>query len=230
MKSLPLTLAQAMGLAAGLATSLTLSNAMASHGDLNTYHVTITNTTAHHVITPPAVIAHNKHFKLFKVTEAASPGLVILAESGNPEPLLDEVANNANVSATMTTLEQTPPVILPGTSITVEIQAPKRTYFTVAGMLATSNDAFTSVTLKGPKKHRYANADAMTYDAGSEDNNELCIDIPGPPCGGTNATIEGDGEGFVTIHNGVHGVGDLVPADLDWRGPTATVRIHNAGK
>jgi len=222
MKALPLTLA--------LASCLTLSNAMAHGKKFNTYHVTITNTTANHVITPPAVIAHNENFKLFKITEAASTGLVVLAESGNPSVLLDGLADNVNVSATMTTLEQTPPVILPGTSITIEIKAPENTYFTIAGMLATSNDAFTSVTLKAPKKNHYSSANAITYDAGSEDNNELCIDIPGPPCGGTNATIEGDGEGFVTVHNGVHGVGDLVPANLDWRGPTAIVRIHNAGQ
>ncbi len=203
---------------------------MADDNRLNTYHVTITNTTANHVITPPAVIAHNYKYKLFTVTKPASAELAIMAESGNVAPLLAKVVTDSNVSAAMSSLEQSPPVILPGKSITIEIKAPKRTYFTIAGMLATSNDAFTSVTLKGPKKNHYSNGYTVTYDAGSEDNNELCIDIPGPPCGGTNATIDGDGEGFVTIHNGIHGVGDLVPAKLDWRGPTASVRIHNAGR
>ncbi len=218
-----------LGLA--IASSLVCTTAIADDATkkMNTYHVTITNTTAHHIITPPAVIAHNGHFKLFNVTEAASPELVIMAESGNVSPLLASLSGNSDVSAVMSTLDHELPVILPGHSITVEIKAPKRTYFTVAGMLATSNDAFTSATLKAPKKNHYSHAMAMTYDAGSEDNNELCIDIPGPPCGGTNATIEGDGEGFVTIHNGVHGIGDLAPADLDWRGPTAMVRVHNAG-
>ena len=221
-----------LSIALALASTVAFSNAMASDDDddLNTYHVTITNTTANHVITPPAVIAHNHKFNLFKVTKPASDELAIMAESGNVSPLLDSLAGNKNVSATMSTLDQAPPVVLPGNSITVEIKAPKRTLFTVAAMLATTNDAFTSVTMRAPKKNRSAYGDAMTYDAGSEDNNELCIDIPGPPCGGTNATIEGDGEGFVTIHNGVHGVGDLAPSQLDWRGPTATVRIHNAGK
>ena len=180
-----------------MASCLASSSVMASDDDhMNTYYVTITNTTVHHVITPPAVIAHNKHFKLFKVAEAASPELVTMAESGNVGPLLGVLAGNSNVSAVMSTLDQDPPVILPGHSITVEIKAPKKTYFTVEAMLATSNDAFTSATLKGPKKNRYSHGMAMTYDAGSEDNNELCIDIPGPPCGGTNATIEGDGDGF----------------------------------
>lgn len=225
MKILPIALA--------IAFCMAYSNVMANGDDsnhLNTYQVTITNATVNHVITPPAVIAHNKHFKLFKVTEEASPELAIMAESGNVVPLLGALESNPDVSAVMSTSDQTPPVILPGHSITVEIKAPKETYFTVAGMLATTNDAFTSVTLKAPRKKHYSDGMALAYDAGSEDNNELCIDIPGPPCGGTNTPIEGDGEGFVTIHNGVHGVGDLVPADLDWRGPTAMVRIHNAEK
>lgn len=223
MKILPLAMTMAM------ASSFVSTSVMADDA-LNTYHVTITNATAHQVITPPAVIAHNKHFKLFNVAEPASTELISLAESGNVEPLLTSLQNNVNVSATMSTLDQTPPVILPGHSITVEIMAPKKTYFTVASMLATTNDAFTSVTLKAPKKNATKTAMANTYDAGSEDNNELCIDIPGPPCAGTNAAIDGDGEGFITVHNGIHGVGDLVPADLDWRGPTAIVKIHNAGK
>lgn len=223
MKILPIAIA--------MASAIAFSNVMASDKKaLNTYHVTITNTTANHVITPPAVIAHNRHFKLFTITKPASAELAIMAESGNVSPLLTALASDSNVSAVMSTLDQAPPVILPGNSITVEIKAPRKTYFTIAGMLATTNDAFTSVTLKGPRKNRYRSGYAMTYDAGSEANNELCIDIPGPPCAGTNAPIEGDGEGFVTIHNGVHGVGDLVPSSLDWRGPTASVRIHNAGK
>lgn len=222
MKKLPIALA--------LASCFALSSATADDRDkMSTYHVTITNTTANHVITPPAVIAHNKHYKLFQVAMPASEELGILAESGNNGPLLTSLADNHYVYATASTLDQEPPVILPGHSITVEIKAPKRTYFTIAGMLATSNDAFTSVTLKAPKKHRYTHGMAMTYDSGTEDNNELCIDIPGPPCGGANETIEGDGEGFVTIHNGVHGTGDLMPSKLDWRGPTAMVRIHNDG-
>jgi len=220
-----------LSIALAIASSFILSNASADgwKHKMNTFHVTITNTTANHVITPPTVIAHYSKFKLFEVAEPASEELAIMAESGDNGPLIESLDMTRGVIATASSHDQTPPVILPGHSITIEIKARNRPYFTIAGMLATSNDAFTAVTLKGPKKHRYAYGMAMTYDAGSEDNNELCIDIPGPPCGGTNSPIDGDGEGFVTIHNGVHGVGDLVPADLDWRGPTAMVRIHNDG-
>lgn len=208
-------------IAVAMAFCLTFSNAMADDdNNYHTYHVTITNATGNHFITPPVIIAHNKHFKLFQVTQKASDELATMAETGNNAPLLALLVVNDNVSATASGVG-----IHPSESITIEIMAPKETYFTVAGMLAASNDAFTSVTIKAPKKHRYAHGMAMTYDAGSETNNEICDYIPGPPCNSTN--MSNDGEGFVTIHNGIHGIEDLVPADLDWRGPTAMVRIYN---
>lgn len=221
MKKLPIALA--------MASCLAFSNVMADD-DYNLYHVTITNATTNHVITPPAVIAHKHEYKLFNVAQPASPELVTLAETGNPNPLLMSLETNGYVSAAETTLDQNPPVILPGHSITVTIIAPEDSYFTVAGMLATTNDAFMSATMKGPEEGHHTHGMAMTYDAGSEDNNEKCKDIPGPPCGGANNTIEGDGEGFITIHNGINGNGNLKPAMLDWRGPTAIVKIHNAGE
>ena len=99
----------------------------------------------------------------------------------------------------------------------------------MTGMLATTNDAFTAISSKALPK-RSVSYMAETYDAGSEYNNELCIEIPGPPCGGTNAANDNDGEGFISIHNGVNGIGDLDPTKLDWRGATSIVtvtRIHD---
>ncbi|PCJ48897.1 MAG: hypothetical protein COA74_07910 [Gammaproteobacteria bacterium] len=226
MKKLPLVLA--------VASALSFATVFADGIDRDrnnkfTYHVTITNTTANQILTPPTVIAHNRKFKLFELAQPASDELIIMAEGGNNGPLISSLGDN-NVYATASSLDQTPPVIMPGNSITIEIKAPRRTFFTVTTMLATTNDAFASVTLRGPKKYRTNNARAETYDAGSEVNNEYCDDIPGPPCGGANIPVDGDGEGFITIHNGIHGIGDLIPSDLDWRGPTAAVSIHNAGK
>jgi len=231
MKKLPIAVA--------LTSCLAFSSAMADNDDnYRTYHVTITNTTAHHVITPPVVIAHNKRFKLFNIAQPSSDELATMAETGNNEPLLTSLADNMNVSATASGSG-----IHAGESITVEIMAPKRSHFTVAGMLATTNDAFTAVTLKGPKYRRNTYGMAMTYDAGSEENNELCTYIPGPPCNtdvvdgavvNLNMRAADHAEGIVTIHNGVHGVAGvgtsgLIPALHDWRGPTAMIKIHNGG-
>jgi hypothetical protein len=77
------------------------------------------------------------------------------------------------------------------------------------------------IPLKG-KVHVYANA----YDAGSEANAELCEHIPGPPCGnGGVRNIEG-AEGYVHIHAGIHGIGDLEPDKADWRNPVVEIRIR----
>lgn len=59
---------------------------------------------------------------------------------------------------------------------------------------------------------------------GTEDNNELCSSIPGPACDPDN-TADGDGEDFIHIHRGVHGVGDISEDAYDWRNPVAEVLV-----
>lgn len=190
-------------------------------GGMKDYTITITNATAHHVITPPLIVIHNKRYKLFEVTKAASEGLATMAETGNNSVLASEAKGAYGV---MNIIAGSAPIVY-GNSVTYKFSASKKARLSLTGMLATTNDAFAGLSgVALPKKN--VTYMASTYDAGSEDNNELCIDIPGPPCGGTNATIVGDGEGFVTIHNGVSGVGDLSPAHLDWRGATAIVTIN----
>lgn len=187
-----------------------------------TYKVTITNATNKQVITPPLLITHNRHFRLFEVTGVASDGLVVLAETGNPAPLHAEVAGASGV---FDTIAASAPVVY-GTSASFEISAPKRAMLTFSGMLATTNDAFAAVNaVPLPKKRaRYF---AYTYDAGSEINNESCAYIPGPPCPADSGNLRTEtGEGFITIHNGIHGGSDLNPKQLDWRGPTAIVTVE----
>lgn len=199
----------------------TMGSCSVMAGGMEDYTITITNATAHHVITPPLIVVHNKRYKLFEVTTVASEGLATLAETGNNSVLAGEVNGAHDV---IRVIAGSAPIIY-GNSRTYEFRAPKKARLSFSGMLATTNDAFAGLSgVALPKKS--VTYMAATYDAGSEDNNELCIDIPGPPCGGTNATIVGDGEGFITIHNGVSGVGDLVPSHLDWRGATAIVTIN----
>ena len=199
------------------------------HGDLMTYHVTITNTTTNHVITPPIVIAHKKGFHLFHVGNSkmpASPELATLAETGHPEDLVDMLMHNDKVSNI-----KVGDFVTPGAPYTVTIEAPKNTMFTVAGMLASSNDAFTAaVSIKAPKRGKHSHSMGMTFDAGSEANNEECAYVPGPPCAMDSGNEREAGEGMVTIHSGIYGKADLAAADFDWRGPTSMISIHNDGK
>ena len=203
--------------------SLAANSVMAS--DWNNYRVTITNATTDHVITPPLIVIHNRHFKLFEVATAASDGLAIQAETGNPAILAGEVNAARGTYKVITGAE----LVFPNNKVSFEFRAPKKAKVSMSAMLATSNDAFTAISGKSLPS-RSVSYMSETYDAGSEDNNELCIDIPGPPCGGTNAANDSDGEGFITVHKGVAGIGDLVAANLDWRGATSIVTITRIGK
>ena len=218
-------------LASAITAALCINPAFADNGhhDMMVYHVTITNTTTNHVITPPIVIAHKKGFHLFhlgNIDKPASEGLATLAETGSPMKLADMLGHDDKV-----TNVEIGDFVKPGMPYTVTIVAPKNTQFSVAAMLASSNDAFTSaVNIKAPKRGRHNHAMGMTFDAGSELNNESCAYIPGPPCEPTSGNAHEDGEGIVTVHSGIYGEGDIPAADFDWRGPTSMISIHNAGK
>lgn len=203
--------------------TLILATAMigsAQASGLATYQVTITNATSHQVLTPPLVVTHKHKFSLFNVTGTASDGLATLAESGNPGPLSDEVSNAVGVRDVVA---GTGPIVY-GTSASVTITARKRDRLSLAAMLATTNDGFAGLRSVALPRHS-ATYFAYAYDAGSETNNELCSHIPGPPCAPGSGNASDDGEGFITLHNGIHGVGDLNASHLDWRGPVAVVTI-----
>ncbi len=191
--------------------------------DWNNYRVTITNATSHHVITPPLIVIHNRHFNLFEVAAAASEGLATQAETGDNSVLYNEVNGARGVYDVISGSG----VIVYGNKATFDIRAPKKAKISMTGMLATSNDAFTAISGKAlPKKS--VSYMASTYDAGSEVNNESCAYIPGPPCSAESGNLRAtDGaEGFITIHSGIKGGSDLNPAHLDWRGATAIVTIN----
>lgn len=103
----------------------------------------------------------------------------------------------------------------------------------VVSMLIPTNDGFFGVTgLPLPSGNDVTIIDAPVYDAGTERNDERCASIPGPSfseCGGPGggARIVG-GEGAVTIHNGIHGTGDLRPSERDWRNPVARITVRRA--
>ena len=121
---------------------------------------------------------------------------------------------------------------LPGASKTVRVLAPIGAQLTLVAMLIPANDAF--VALNGvdlPRNFDPVTFDAMSYDAGTEINDELCASIPGPnfiECGGPGgggAPAAGP-EGYVHVHAGIYGVGDLTEAQRDWRNPTARVMVR----
>jgi len=186
------------------------------------YEVTITNLTRSQIISPPVVAAHRRGFRLFEAGGTPSPGLEALAEDGITGDLLDELDADARVLEAVAADGGIPPA----TSRTVILESvPRNARISVVGMLVTTNDGF--LALQGLRPTRQASTnDAPVYDAGSEANSESCEHIPGPPCGSAGASPDEPGEGFIHIHNGIHGVADLAPAEWDWRGEVARVSIR----
>ena len=220
----------------GLACLTTPGFAQANHK----YEVTITNLTRGQRFTPVLVASHTESVKLFELGAAASPQLRTLAEEGDVGPLSMLLTANAEVGDVKNS-PPPPPVtnlVAPGGSVTVEVSAGGRfDHFSVAAMLIPTNDAFLAVNgMPGPKGNETVTYLVPAYDAGTERNDELCASIPGPgfaecvtpsnPSGNGGGAQVGGGEGYVHIHAGMHGVGNMNAAMRDWRNPVARITIR----
>ncbi len=187
------------------------------------YKVTITNMTSNQTFTPTIVLNHKKGVSLFTPGSPASKSLGILAESGNTEPLSTMMAGNPRVADIATS----DGLLFPGDSAMITLE---RTggfhYISLAAMMIPTNDGFIALNgVKAPRGHRSVMYVSPGYDAGTEINDELCANIPGPVCGGADLSDE-DGEGYVHIHPGIHGIGDLFDYLYDWRNPVARIVIE----
>jgi hypothetical protein len=202
---------------------LTAAPAFADDDDMRRYAVTVTNLTRGQVLTPPVVISHNRDFALFTLGAAAGSELAALAEDGMTGPLLGLLSSQRTVHESVVAAGP----VLPGHSVTVEISVSGRfNAISAVGMLASTNDGFFAVEGVTAPKRGSATVEAEAYDAGSEANSESCAFIPGPPCGhpGVRDTI--GAEGYVHIHAGIHGIGDLTAAIHDWRNPVAQITVQ----
>lgn len=197
------------------------------------YEVTVTNITRGQTFTPLAVLTHAPGIRLFGLGAPAIPQLETVAEEGDVAPL---VTLAQSFPAVVFDVETTgaPPAgfTAPGTSKTVRVQARIGAQLTLVAMLIPTNDAF--VALNGvdlPRTFDPVTFDAIAYDSGTEVNDELCASIPGPnfvECGGPGGggAPSARAEGYVHVHAGIHGIGDMNVAQRDWRNPTARVTVR----
>jgi hypothetical protein len=199
------------------------------------YEVTVTNITRNQRFTPILAATHTDAVHLFTLGSPASSGLETLAEEGNVGPLSAALAADAAVADVVSSPAPPPAdnLVAPGESVVLTISGGRGIdRLSVAAMLIPTNDAF--VALNGvelPRGDRSVSFFAVAYDAGSERNDELCESIPGPgfpECGGDGGGLmpSGGEEGFVHVHQGIHGIGDLLPSVRDWRNPVAHVTIR----
>ena len=117
--------------------------------------------------------------------------------------------------------------MLPGATVTTTVTASSAMgYLSLATMLVQTNDGIVlgnSLPLFDEDGNaRSFTMDLISYDAGTEDNNELATHVPGPPFGGMDrAPTEG---GVISPHPGIAGTAD-VGAAFGWTEPTASVTV-----
>ena len=191
------------------------------------YEVTVTNVTRDQSFTPLLVVAHHPRVSLFEVGQEASPELEALAETGNTGPFQETLASTPGVRGVATGEG----LLTPGMTATIEVKGHRGDRISLAGMLIPTNDGFVAIDGAGPFNRGAQSLYAPAYDSGTEMNDEACASIPGPDyveCGGPGGggAPEGGEEGFVRIHEGIHGVGDFVAATRDWRNPVAKVTVR----
>jgi len=192
-----------------------------------TYKVEVTNLTKGQILAPVVVATHNLTCPpMFEIGKPATDEIAKLAEDAVNQPLIDKLNGYACVKDVKVILGAGGP-IMPGETASVDIgfQFNQR-WVSLAGMLVTTNDAFIGLLAAQGPQVRTRTDFVVAYDAGSEANTEDCAHIPGPPCGNAGFRVVDGAEGYIHVHNGVHGISDmLTSAAYDWHNPAAMVRI-----
>ncbi len=201
-----------------------------------TYSVTVTNVTTSQVMNPVMVIVGEPSLHLFTVGQPASDALAAVAEDADTTGIVGMLDGLVGSGVDSYAIADGP--LPPGQSVTLDVTAAGGCRaLTLVSMLVTTNDAFAGVNAvplstcgPGAPFNLTGGVEvwASAYDAGTEANTELCSEIPGPPCGSHFVRHTEGAEGFVHVHGGIHGVGDLDPAMFDWRNPVARLWIERA--
>ncbi len=209
-------------LTAAAVSGLLLSSTAATAGGPASYHVTITNITNSINFTPILVASHRKGVSLYELGSPASDELTAIAEGGDIAPLSAVLQDDPRVAD----VQDSGDLLGPGESVTVTVSATHGAHnISMASMMLPTNDGF--IALNGVKAPRHGTVTYYSpgFDAGTEPNDELCISIPGPTCGGEGPSPGAGGEGYVHINRGIHGIGDLPPDVYDWRNAVAKITI-----
>lgn len=239
MRTRLLTLLAAAGMVAAFAVP-----AVADDGSqTGTFEVTIMNLAATQPISPPVVVSHDYGTHFFQRGAAASPGIVAIAEDGDPSVAVGALSGAPFVTDVVNVGQ---PLTLAGTtfgdftdSVTIQIEAQRDDVISVAGMLICTNDGFAGGdSLALPRSGRPATYYLNAYDAGSEYNTEMSEDIvdacsllgpvvlDGDDNGNSNAGI--DTFRRILPHRGIAGTGDTLLAH-NWDGPVVMVTISRVG-
>ena len=196
-----------------------------------TYSISVTNITNNQPISPMAVVMHEEGYVAWRIGEAVSASLELLAESGDPSDLINSAQADPNVLATATGSG----VILPGStdSLDISFTSTNNLRISLATMLVNTNDAITGLdsqsigTLDVGQSASYL---LPAYDAGTEFNSENAGSIPGPAAGGEGFNATRDDSDLIRIHPGVvSGQDGLGTSTLDgshkWDNPVVKLTV-----
>ncbi|MEE9352484.1 MAG: spondin domain-containing protein [Thiotrichaceae bacterium] len=197
---------------------LPLSAASADqHGIIKVKITNISNV----VFTPPLVaLCKKRAASIAHVGEPASDLLEPLAEGGDTSALANSFENNNCNTASH------PGPVLPGETVTLEVSGKYRDYLYMASMLLPTNDGFIYTSGKRARTiKRKGKLWLKSYDAGTEVNDEICANIPGPQCGGEGFNAERLDNNFVRPHPGIQGFADVSAQTYDWGEPVAFITV-----
>ncbi len=198
------------------------------------FKVTLTNLTmgvptqGGQIFSPPIFVTHGHGFSIGASGEAASAELTALAETGNHAPLAALAMGSDAVGSVVAFPAPPGGVVAPGRSVSTMVSASSDMgYLSLAAMLVTTNDGIilaNSLPLFDEDGHpRSFTMDLISYDAGTEENNELATHVPVPFDGHERAPTEG---GVLSSpHPGIAGTADVGLA-FAWTEPTATVAVE----
>lgn len=209
-----------------------LMNASPGFAASPAFKVTITNLTGAQGFTPVLVASAKAGVKIFELGQPASVELQNLAESGDTSELTATLKGNPAVFDVTTGKG-----VAPGASETITVRTLDAfDSVIVAAMLIPTNAGFFALNdVEGPKGNDTITLYSVAYDAGSKPDDELCANIPGPAgvCSGTGFVPESTDcsnspgcVGYVFVHRGIHGIGDLDASKFDWRNPVAQIVIQ----
>ncbi len=186
-----------------------------------TYEISFTNVTHGIILTPPIFSLSRHKLIVSEVGEPASLGLQMVAEGGATGELRAELESQG-----IQDVIQMQMPVMPGATVTTELSGNKRSRLNMASMLLPTNDGF--VVMNGARVFSRRGQKVFylkAFDAGSELNDEICANIPGPQCGGEGFNPE-DGEGYVVPHAGLHGESELSRQTYNWGEPVAILKVR----
>ena len=202
------------------------------------FKVTLTNLTTGvptqggQIFSPPIFVTHGHGFSIGASGEAASAELTTLAETGNNGPLA-ALAIGSDAVGSVDALGAPDGLVFPGGSVSAMVTASASAgYLSLATMLVQTNDGIVlgnSLPLfdEDGNPRSFITMNLFSYDAGTEENNELATHVPGPPFDGMErAPTEG---GVIAPHPGIVGTAD-VGAAFGWTEPTARVTVAPVGE